>query len=35
LTLATVEKGCAIFDAVVTVLVELVWEFKARTRGEW
>jgi len=33
-TLATVEKGRAIFDAVVTALVELVREFKARTRGE-
>jgi len=33
-TLATVEKGRAIFDAVVAALVELVREFKARTRGE-
>jgi creatinine amidohydrolase/Fe(II)-dependent formamide hydrolase-like protein len=33
-TLATAEKGSAIFDAVVAALVELVREFKTRTRGE-
>jgi len=33
-TLATAEKGRAIFDAVVAALVELVREFKTRTRGE-
>jgi creatinine amidohydrolase len=33
-TLATVEKGREIFDAVVAALVELVWEFKAQRRGE-
>jgi len=33
-TLATGEKGRVIFDAVVAALVELVREFKARTRGE-
>jgi creatinine amidohydrolase/Fe(II)-dependent formamide hydrolase-like protein len=32
--LATAEKGSAIFDAVVAALVELVREFKTRTRGE-
>jgi creatinine amidohydrolase/Fe(II)-dependent formamide hydrolase-like protein len=33
-TLATAGKGRAIFDAVVAALVELVREFKTRTRGE-
>lgn len=33
-TLATPEKGKLIFDAVVAALVELVREFKTRTRGE-
>src|SRR5215468_8635010 len=32
-TLATVEKGHEIFDAVVAALVELVREFKAQRRG--
>src|SRR2546422_4254827 len=33
-TLATAAKGKLIFDAVVKAFVELVREFKARTRGE-
>jgi len=33
-TLATVEKGREIFDAVVAALVELVREFRAQRRGE-
>ena len=32
-TLATVEKGHQIFDAVVAALVELVREFKVQRRG--
>jgi creatinine amidohydrolase/Fe(II)-dependent formamide hydrolase-like protein len=32
-TLATVEKGHEIFDAVVAALVELVREFKVQQRG--
>jgi creatinine amidohydrolase len=33
-TLATAEKGKKIFEAVVAALVELVREFKSRSRGE-
>ena len=33
-TLATVEKGQEIFDAVVAALVELVREFGVQQRGE-